>query len=146
MAKMTIGLSTSCIDKLTSVGVILSGAAADDMEVDLFVLVNAGHAFLKSKADKLSNMSEDVQSSEEYIAALEKLSTPSWIEFFEMAKEMTEVKIHICSLAGKIAGGEKWKISSISLMIFVELENTSNRYKKQMLIYLFKLNHKEILS
>jgi peroxiredoxin family protein len=107
MAKMTIGLSTSCIDKLTSVGVILSGAAADDMEVDLFVLVNAGHAFLKSKADKLSNMSEDVQSSEEYIAALEKLSSPSWLEFFEMAKELTEVKIHICSLAGKIAGGEK---------------------------------------
>lgn len=107
MAKMTIGLSSSCIDKLTSVGVILSGAAADDMEVDLFVLVNAGHAFLKNKAAEISNMSEDIQSSEEYKAALEKLSTPSWIEFFEMAKEMTEVKIHICSLAGKIAGGEK---------------------------------------
>lgn len=107
MAKMTIGLSTSCIDKLTSVGVILSGAAADDMEVDLFVLVNAGHAFLKNKAAEISNMSEDIQSSEEYKAALEKLSTPSWIEFFEMAKEMTEVKIHICSLAGKIAGGDK---------------------------------------
>jgi peroxiredoxin family protein len=107
MAKMTIGLSSSCIDKLTSVGVILSGAAADDMEVDLFVLVNAGHAFMKNKASVISNMSEDIQSSEEYLAALEKLSTPSWIEFFEMAKEMTEVKIHICSLAGKIAGGEK---------------------------------------
>jgi peroxiredoxin family protein len=107
MAKMTIGLSTSCIDKLTSVGVILSGAAADDMEVDLFVLVNAGHAFMKNKAADISNMSEDVQSSEEYKAALEKLNTPSWIEFFEMAKELTEVKIHICSLAGKIAGGAK---------------------------------------
>ncbi len=107
MAKMTIGLSTSSIDKLTSVGVILSGAAADDMEVDLFVLVNAGHAFLKSKAADISNMSEDVQTPDEFKAALESLSTPSWIEFFEMAKEMTEVKIHICSLAGKIAGGEK---------------------------------------
>ena len=51
-------------------------------------------------------MSEDVQTSEEFISACEKLSTPSWIEFFEMAKEMTEVKINICSLAGKIAGGE----------------------------------------
>ncbi len=107
MAKMTIGLSTSSIDKLTSVGVILSGAAADDMEVDVFVLVNAAHAFLKDKADTISNMSEDVQTPEEFKASLEKLSTPSWIEFFEMAKEMTEVKIYICSLAGKIAGGEK---------------------------------------
>lgn len=107
MAKMTIGLSSSSIDKLTSLGVILSGAAADDMEVELFVLVNAGHAFLKSKAESLSVMSEDVQTAEEYKAALEKLSTPSWIEFLEMAKDMTEVKVHICSLAGKIAGGEK---------------------------------------
>jgi len=89
------------------VGVILSGAAADDMEVDVFVLVNAAHAFLKDKADTISNMSEDVQTPEEFKASLEKLSTPSWIEFFEMAKEMTEVKIYICSLAGKIAGGEK---------------------------------------
>ena len=88
MAKMTIGLSTSCIDKLTSVGVILSGAAADDMEVDLFVLVNAGHAFMKNNATKISNMSEDIQSSEEYLAALEKLNTPSWIEFFEMLNFM----------------------------------------------------------
>lgn len=106
MAKMTLGLSTSSIDKLISAGVILSGAAADDMEVDVFVLVNAGHAFLKSKATSISNMSEDVQTSEEFKASLEKLSTPSWIEFFEMAKELTDVKIHICSLAGKIAGGD----------------------------------------
>lgn len=107
MAKMTIGLSSSSIDKLVSLGVILSGAAADDMEVDLFVLVNAGHAFLKSKAENLSTMSEATQTAEEFKAALEKLSTPSWLEFLEMAKDMTEVKVHICSLAGKIAGGEK---------------------------------------
>ena len=107
MAKMTIGLSTSSIDKLISAGVILSGAAADDMEVNVFVLVNAGHAFLKSKSGDISNMSEDIQTPEEFKASLEKLSTPTWLEFFEMAKELTEVKIYICSLAGKIAGGEK---------------------------------------
>lgn len=107
MAKMTIGLSSSSIDKLTSLGVILSGAAADDMEVEVFVLVNAAHAFMKSKADQLKAMSENAQTAEEFQAALEKLSTPSWLEFFEMAKDMTEVKVHICSLAGKIAGGEQ---------------------------------------
>lgn len=104
---MTIGLSSSSIDKLTSVGVILSGAAADDLEVDLFVLVNAGHAFMKNKAAEISSMSEDIQTPKEFQASLDKLSTPSWLEFFEMAKDMTEVKVYICSLAGKIAGGEK---------------------------------------
>ena len=107
MAKMTMGLSTSSIDKLVSAGVILSGAAADDMEVDVFVLVNAGHAFLKNKAADIANMSEDIQTSEEFKASLEKLNTPSWIEFFEMAKELTEMKVYICSLAGKIAGADK---------------------------------------
>ena len=52
-------------------------------------------------------MSEASQSVEEFKEACKKCGTPSWIEFFEMAKEMTEIKISICSLAGKIAGGDK---------------------------------------
>ncbi len=104
--KMTIGLSSSCIDKLTGLGVILSGAAAEDLEVDLFILVNAGHAFLKNKAENLKEMSDQVQTSEEFLKSLEQLKTPHWIEFFEMAKDMTTVNILLCSLAGKIAGSD----------------------------------------
>lgn len=107
MATMTLGLGSSSIDKLTSAGVILSGAAADDIEVKVFVLVNAGHAFIKNKLTELSAMSDNVQSAKKFNESLEKISSPSWLEFFEMAKELTEVKIYICSLAGKIAGGEK---------------------------------------
>jgi len=106
MSKLVLALSSSSLDRLTSAGVILSGAAADDMIVEVFVLVNAGHAFLKGKSENLMEMSEGVQSAEEFQQALEKLASPSWLEFFEMARELTEVKIHICSLAGKIAGGE----------------------------------------
>lgn len=105
MAKMTIGLGSGCIDKLTSLGVILSGAAADDMEVDVFVLLNAGGAFLKNKkADYSCNGN---QTAEDFQKALDSVSSPGWIEFFEMAKEMTSVKVYMCSLAGKIVGGEK---------------------------------------
>ena len=103
--KLTIGLSSSCIDKLTGLGVILSGAAIDDIEVDLFILVNAAHAFMKDKAETLNVMSEDVQTADEFKAKLKELNSPSWLELLEMAKEMTSVKIHMCSLAGKIAGG-----------------------------------------
>lgn len=106
MSKLVLALTTSSLDKLTSAGVILSGAAAEDMEVDVFILVNAGHAFMKGKADKLTGMSDTTQTAEEFQKALDNLSTPAWTEFFEMAKEMTEVKVYMCSLAGKIAGGE----------------------------------------
>ena len=106
MATMTIGLSSASTDKLLGAGVILSGAAADDIEVDVYVLVNAAHAFLKNNPVK-DFMSDSVQTVDEFKAACEKCGTPSWIDFFEMAKDMTEVKIHICSLAGKLAGGDK---------------------------------------
>jgi peroxiredoxin family protein len=104
MAKMTIGLGSGCIDKLTSLGVILSGAAADDMEVDVFVLLNAGGAFLKNKK---ADYSCSDQNAEEFTKALQAVNSPGWIEFFEMAKEMTTVKVYMCSLAGKVVGGEK---------------------------------------
>lgn len=107
MAKLVLGLSSAAVDKLTSAGVLLSGAAADDMDVDVFVLVNAGHGFLKNKAGNLQGMGDTVQSQEAFQAALDRLSSPSWLELFEMAKDMTNVKIYICSLAGKIAGAEK---------------------------------------
>jgi peroxiredoxin family protein len=107
MSKLVLALTTSAIDKLTSAAVILSGAAADDMEVSVFILVNAGHAFMKGNSGNLKGMSDTTQNAEDFQKALDKLSTPSWTEFFEMAKDMTEVKIYMCSLAGKIAGGEK---------------------------------------
>ncbi len=105
MAKMTIGLSTASLDKLTGLGVITSGAAADDMEVDIFVLLNAGPAFLKNKPAK-DFLSEGDGDVEDFKTGLEKTGTPHWKEFLEMAKDMTEMKIYVCSLAGKVAGGE----------------------------------------
>ena len=70
--KLTIGLGSGCTDKLTSVGVILSGAAADDMEVDLFVLLNAGSAFLKKKKEDYN--CSGGQSAEEFKKALEAVN------------------------------------------------------------------------
>ncbi len=106
MAKMTIGLSNSSIDKLTGLGVMLSGAAADDIECEVYVLVNAAHVFLKN--NPLNDfVSTNGQSADEFKESCEKCSTPSWIEFIEQAKEFTEIKVYICSLAGKLWGGEK---------------------------------------
>ncbi|MBU0488649.1 MAG: hypothetical protein KKD31_11940 [Bacteroidetes bacterium] len=106
MTKMVIGLSSCSIDKLTGVGVMLSGAAADDMDVEVFVLVNAARAFLKNNPAE-EFMSDTCLTVAEFKSACEKVSTPSWLQFFEMTKEMTNIKINICSLAGKLAGGEK---------------------------------------
>ena len=105
--KMTMALFSGSIDKLTGAGVILSGAAADDMDVDVYVLLMAARAFVKGNQDKVDGLSEYPELKEEFFKSLETLNVPTWMEFFEMAKDLTNVKIHICSLAGKMWGGEK---------------------------------------
>ncbi len=57
--------------------------------------------------NKIDNLAEASHLKDEFTSALEKLNVSTWYEFFKMTKEMTNVKIYICSLAGKIWGGEK---------------------------------------
>lgn len=107
MATMTMALLSGSVDRLVSAGVILSGAAADDMEVDVYVLLMSARSFIKKNAENLTELSEVNHEKEVYDKAIEELNVPSWIEFFEQAREFTNVKIHVCSLAGKLWGGYK---------------------------------------
>jgi len=106
---MTMALFSGSIDKLTAAGIILSGAAADDMEVDIYVLLQGARAFKKEIAENTDqlHMAENPQLREEFLASLKRLNVKPWLDFFKEAKELTNVKIHICGLAGKIWGGEK---------------------------------------
>lgn len=107
--KMCLGLFTGSVDKLTAAGIILSGAAAMDMKVDIYVLLQGARAFKKEigdNPDKLQ-MAENPALKEEFMESLKNLNVKTWVEFFREAKEITDVKIHICGLAGKIWGGEK---------------------------------------
>jgi len=107
--KMCLGLFTGSVDKLTAAGIIISGAAALDMKVDIYVLLQGARAFRKDigdNPDKLQ-MAENPSMKEEFLQSLKNLNVKTWVEFFKEAKEITDVKIHICGLAGKIWGGEK---------------------------------------
>jgi peroxiredoxin family protein len=107
--KMCLGLFTGSVDKLTAAGIILGGAAAMDMKVDIYVLLQGARAFKKDvgdNPDKLQ-MAENPNLKAEFLQSLKNLKVKTWVEFFKEAKEITDVKIHICGLAGKIWGGEK---------------------------------------
>ncbi len=105
--KMCMAIFTGSVDKLTAAGVVLSGAAAQDMEVNIYVLLMGAYAFKKENVDTNKHLAELNDKKDEFFASLERLKVPKWIEFFRQAKELTNVKIHICGLAGKIWGGEK---------------------------------------
>lgn len=104
---MCLALFSGSVDKLTAAGVILSGAAADDMKVDIYVLLQGARAFKKEiGADESKlNMAENPEMKDKFMASLKKLNVPNWLDFFKTAKELTDVKIHICGLAGKVWDG-----------------------------------------
>ncbi len=107
--KLCLALYTGSVDKLTAAGVILGGAAADDMKVDIYVLLQGARAFRKDigdNSDKLP-MAENADLREGFLQSLKNLKVKTWVEFFKEAKAITDVKIHICGLAGKVWGGEK---------------------------------------
>ncbi len=106
---MTMALFSGSLDRLTAAGIVLSGAAADDMEVDVYVLLQGARAFMKDIAEDIDqlNMAENQQLKDEFVASLKRLNVKPWLDFFKEAKELTDVRIHICGLAGKIWGGEK---------------------------------------
>ena len=105
--KMCMALFSGSIDKLTGAGVVLSGAAADDMDIDVYVLLMGARAFIKGNENKMEGLSEYPELTDEFQASLKRLNVSTWVEFFTMVKELTNVKIHICGLAGKMWGGEK---------------------------------------
>lgn len=105
MAKMCIGLFSGGIDRLTYAGVVLSGAAADDMDVEIYVHLQAAQWFVKGNENRENYLSEAPENKDAFIKALKDVNSPGWLEYFEMAKEMTNVKVYVCSLAGKIWGG-----------------------------------------
>lgn len=107
--KMCLGLFSGSVDKLTAAGIILSGAVADDMKVDIYVLLQGARAFRKDigdNPDKLQ-MAENPAMKAEFLQSLKNLKVKTWVEFFRECKAISDVKIHICSLAGKIWGAEK---------------------------------------
>ncbi len=105
--KLTIALFSGSVDKLTAAGVILGGAAAEDMDVEIFVLLQAAFAFKKENALVNDRVAEIPDKKDEFLASLKRLDAPHWTEAFKKAKEMTNVKIHICGFAGKVWHGEK---------------------------------------
>lgn len=107
--KMCMALFSGSLDKLTAAGVIMSGAVADDMDIDVYVLMQGARAFLKDIAENKDqlNMAENAGYREQFIAACKDLNVKEWYQFFKEAKEIGNVKFHVCGLAGKLWGGVK---------------------------------------
>lgn len=107
MSKLVIGLSSGSLDKLVGAGVMMSGAAADDMDIEVYVLLTAGRAFIKGNEDLRDAMVEYPHLQDEMYAKMKELKIENWVNSWQEVKDLTNMKVFICSLAGKMWGGEK---------------------------------------
>ncbi len=101
---MCLGLFSGSIDKLTAAGIVMGGAVADDMEIDVYVLLQAARAFRKDIADDYSKLelAENQKYKDEFIKSLRNLKIKTWLQVFTELKEAGNIKFHICGTAGKV--------------------------------------------
>jgi len=113
--KMSVVVFTGSVDRLTGMAVLVSAAAASEMEVHLFLQLWGVYAFRKDVVEKNMNFSEFSELKQEVHEGLVRVKAPSWIELLKQAKELGNVKIHACSLAMQI-----WNVKKEDLVDIVD--------------------------
>ena len=103
--RMSIVLFSGTVDKLLAASILATGAAAMDMEVDLFLTTWGIEAFRKGAYKTNTRVSRDF---EEYGSVMRELmaakKAPSWWENLQGAKEIGDVHIAACSMTMELFG------------------------------------------
>jgi len=103
--RMSIVLFSGTVDKLLAASILATGAAAMDMEVDLFLTTWGIEAFRKGAYKTNTRISRDF---EEYGSVMRELmaakKAPTWWENLQGAREIGEVHIAACSMTMELFG------------------------------------------
>jgi peroxiredoxin family protein len=103
--RMSIVLFSGTVDKLLAASILATGAAAMDMEVDLFLTTWGIEAFRKGAYKTNTRVSRDF---EEYGSVVRELmaakKAPTWWENLQGAREIGDVHIAACSMTMELFG------------------------------------------
>jgi peroxiredoxin family protein len=103
--RMSIVLFSGTVDKLLAASILATGAAAMDMDVEIFLTTWGIEAFRKGAYKTNTRVSRDF---EEYGSVMRELmaakKAPSWWENLQGAKEIGDVHIAACSMTMELFG------------------------------------------
>ena len=103
--RMSIVLFSGTVDKLLAASILATGAAAMDMDVEIFLTTWGIEAFRKGAYKTNTRVSKDF---EEYGPVMRELmaakKAPSWWENLQGAKEIGAVHIAACSMTLELFG------------------------------------------
>ncbi len=106
--RMSLIVFSGTVDKLMAASILATGGAAMDLEVEVF-LTNWGLA-----AFRRGDYKENMRISKEYedfgpmmMQQMQAKKVPSWMDNFQGAKEVGDVKILACSMTLELFGWTK---------------------------------------
>ena len=99
--KMVLLVFSGTIDRLVGMSVLVSGAVALDMDVDIYLMLWGAYAFKKENIGKDMEISEHQTLAERLKSGMEKAGLKPWFESMKQLKEMGNVKVHVCGAAAK---------------------------------------------
>ncbi len=114
---MCITVATGSVDRLTGMAVLVSAAAAMDMEVEIFLQLWGVYAFKKDVINKNMNLIEFKELGPQVVEGIKRANIPPWFEMLKQAREVGKVKIYACSAASKIWDVKKEELEMVDEII-----------------------------
>lgn len=97
--RMSLVLFSGTVDKLMAAAILATGAAAMDLDVEIFLTTWGIQAFRKGAYQTNTSVSKDF---EEYgpsmMEAMEAKRVPTWMDNLKAAREIGNVRIEACSM------------------------------------------------
>ena len=104
--KITIVVFSGSADRLVGMSVLVSGAVALDLEVDIYLMLWGAYAFKKGNFGTELPLSEYNSLENEFKRIIESGIVPPWYKMLKDAKETGTVRIHACGAAVKAWNAE----------------------------------------
>ena len=103
--RMSLVLFSGTVDKLMAASILATGAAAMDIQVEIFLTTWGITAFRKGSYLTNTSVTKDF---EEYgpamIEAMQAKHAPTWMENLLAAREIGDVRIEACSMTMELYG------------------------------------------
>ncbi len=97
--RMSIIVFSGTVDKLMAASILTTGGAAMGMEVEVFLTTWGLEAFRKDGYKTNMRVSKDYEDyAPVMMEQMMAKKVPSWMENFQNAKEIGDVKVYACSM------------------------------------------------
>ncbi len=110
--KMVLIVNNGTPDRLIGLAVLASGAIAQDMEVEIYLMLWGVYAFRKDILEKNKELIEHKELGSEVEEGLKRAGLKPWYETLKELRELGNLKVYACSAALKA-----WNVTKDDLFI-----------------------------